>query len=252
MSSSHGKRRGGHAEGHVNHERWLLTYADLITLLVVFFIVMYSMSLTDVRKFQNVAGSLSKAFNNGVLTGTDGAGLTESGGKAVASMFLDAVEKKDFNAIVDTLGRVVRADNSDAAVDVTTSYDGIVISISGSTLFPSGRAELRPEGKTTLDAVIESISSIPNPIRIEGHTDDIAPTSSEYSSNFELSTARATSVLRYFLSRGVIAPNRLSVAGFGEFRPMVPNKDPQSRAKNRRADIVVLYGQAAAVSATAR
>ena len=233
------RRGGGHAE-HANHERWLLTYADLITLLVVFFIVMYSMSLTDQRKFIALSGSIAKAFNVGVLEG----GTTVLEGfdsLQLDSSFISQTQKSDYAVIKERLTTLVKNEGAEGTVELNTTQDGTVIRLAGSLLFPSGRAELRPESTKVLEGVAQMLRSYPNRFRIEGHTDDLPPTLAEYPTNLDLSVARSQAVNRFLVNTAKLPQDRISIAGYGEFKPLVPNADTQSRMKNRRADIVILY-----------
>ena len=127
-------------------------------------------------------------------------------------------------------------------VKVGFARDGLVISLSGNVLFDSGQADLRPDGLPILDEVAWRLASLKNELRIEGHTDNIPITTPLYSSNWELSAARATTVARYLAEHG-LAPKRLSAAGYGEYRPVASNDTREGRSQNRRVDIVVLAGQ---------
>jgi chemotaxis protein MotB len=244
------RRRSHHEEGHANHERWLITYADLITLLMVFFVVMYSMSRADTAKFARLAASLQRAFNVEVLKGhvptslhgRDGAlqatsaiqeALAQVGAPVLDSRLISTAD--ELRAALAQLPPPPRGGN----VQVGTNRDGVVISLSGNVLFDSGKAELRPEGQVLLDLLAQRLRQLPNDLRIEGHTDNIPIQSTLFPSNWELSSARATTVARYLAQQGV-APQRLIAAGYGEYRPAAPNDTREGRARNRRVDIVIL------------
>ncbi|HLI25959.1 MAG TPA: flagellar motor protein MotB [Chloroflexota bacterium] len=244
------RRRGHHEEGHANHERWLITYSDLITLLMVFFVVMYSMSRADTTKFARLAASLQRAFNVEVLKGNVPTSLHGQDGTLQATSALQEALASAGTTPLDT-GLISTADELRAVltrlpppprggnVQVGTTRDGVVISLSGNVLFDSGKAELRPEGQVLLDVLAQHLRLIPNDLRIEGHTDNIPIHSTLYPSNWELSSARATTVARYLAQHG-IAPQRLIAAGYGEYRPAAPNDTREGRARNRRVDIVIL------------
>jgi chemotaxis protein MotB len=118
-----------------------------------------------------------------------------------------------------------------------------VISLAGNLLFDSGKSDLKPRGMTLLDTLAERLRTMPNEIRVEGHTDNIPIATALYPSNWELSSARATTVGRYFAEHSDIAPIRLSAAGYGEFRPVALNDTREGRARNRRVDLVVMFPQ---------
>ncbi len=219
-------------EGHENLERWLLTYADLITLLLAFFIVMYSMSQVDAKKFGKMAEAL-----NGVLKGGEnlvksdydnsktGHGLLKLGSlnmiqKQIEERFKEAGKEKEMKAEV--------------------TERGLVVHIMESALFKEASANLESRAMATLDLIADKLSNLPNHVRIEGHTDDRPINTMQYPSNWELSSSRATAVVRYLISSGAVAPDRISALGYGEYRPVKPNTSIENRAQNRRVDIVVL------------
>jgi len=233
-------------------ERWLLTYADLITLLMVFFVVLYSISKTDVVKIAELRTSIQKAFGVELLAGNDplkmhGTESTKTPGSAIFGMsevptaaILENRLASTLEALQETLRQLPRPQQDRALVNVGAARDGYVISLAGNMMFDSGKADLRAEGLLLLDTLADGLRPLPNELRIEGHTDDIAITTLLYPSNWELSSARATNVARYLGERGSIAPARLIAAGYGENRPVAPNDTRDGRARNRRVDIVVL------------
>lgn len=214
-------------------DRWLLTYADMITLLLAFFIVMYSISQLDAKKFGKMAEAL-----NGVLRGGEsifdryrepqanqGHGLLKFGD---LRMIQRLVEEK-----FEKLGR-----SEDVITEITER--GLVVHIVESALFPPGNADLEPRAMEVLDLIAARIIGIPNHIRIEGHTDDRPIQTSRYPSNWELSSARATEVVRYFVENHNVEPDRISALGYSRYRPVKPNNSIENRAKNRRVDVVIL------------
>ncbi len=224
------KRRNGEDE---NVDRWLLTYADMITLLLAFFIVMYSISQLDAKKFGKMAEAL-----NGVLRGgpsifdkyiepqaSQGHGLLKFGN---LRMIQKLVEEK-----FEKLGR-----SEEVITEITER--GLVVHIVESALFPTGSAELQPRSMEVLDLIARRIVGIPNHIRIEGHTDDRPIQTARYPSNWELSSARATEVVRYFVDNHGVEPDRISALGYGSYRPVKPNNSIENRARNRRVDVVIL------------
>jgi chemotaxis protein MotB len=228
-------RRARHQEHeHENHERWLITYADLITLLLVFFVVMYSISRADLEKFQRVSSSLRAAFNLDVLEGSAPAQrLTpplEQDPRFTAYLGVRA----EMTALLTRLG----LDRDSVEVELT--YEGIVIHLSDTLLFPPGQAQLRPEAARVLDGVAAILAALPNQVRVEGHTDDVPPPAGAYPDNWELSVMRAVSAVRYLTDVSGLPPERLSAVGYGQYRPRADNSTLEGRRKNRRVDIVIV------------
>jgi chemotaxis protein MotB len=234
------KRRGGHGGGHSSSERWLLTYADMITLLLVFFIVLYSMASPEAHKFDELQKSLTSAFH--VTSGASTAILTGSvnpiqGGSAIIPE-MEALMKQQEKIEKD----IAQKNGQDAAKMVTTSLNqrGLVISLANSAFFAPGDAAILPQAQAVLATIAGDLAKNGRNIMIEGHTDNTPINTYRYPSNWELSTARATAVVRYLITQAGIQPRRLSAAGYGEYYPLVANTTPENRAKNRRVDIVIL------------
>ena len=232
-------RARGKKQAHASGERWLLTYADLITLLVAFFIIMYGMSATDAVKFQSLAGSMQKAFNVDILQGQDSQGLNNQGGPNIVPM--SEQEKQDFQFITKEINAFSESQSIGDELQVSANKEGVVISLSGNLLFNSGRTQLRLESRDTLNKVVDILTSIHNEVRIEGHTDNVPTNSTRYPTNWELSSERALTVVRYMIDFGGLEPKRFSAVGYGEFRPIANNGTPEGRARNRRVDILIIY-----------
>jgi chemotaxis protein MotB len=238
------KRRGVELP-HENAERWLLTYADMITLLMVLFVVMYAISNTDVRKFTLLAQSFSSAFNTDVFQGTDTVTISVGEATAPKTAQIDAasgIVSSDYRSVNATVRDYAISQGLAGDVSVDRVAEGIAIRISDTLLFPSGRARLDASSQKVLAKIEGIVAPLPNSLRIEGHTDDLPPTGPFYQDNWELSTARALAVLNALRDLG-IAPERLAAAGYSGYRPIVPNSDDASRARNRRVDILILYTQ---------
>jgi chemotaxis protein MotB len=238
---AHGKRHKKHEE-HVNHERWLISYADFITLLMVFFVVMYSMSSADSEKFRKISQSLSKAFNVDVMQGSPDAGLMDGISKPEAPIddMIQDSEVPQVARLRSKIESIVDGGSQNPDVSVGRDKEGIVIRLSGSYLFDSGRAELKPNSLAVLDAIATELKMLDNDIRIDGHTDSTPIDSPRYPTNWELSVARALSVTRYLTETDGLRAGRMIAAGFGEFRPMASNDTREGRAQNRRVEIHVL------------
>jgi chemotaxis protein MotB len=247
------RRHKGHEGGHENAERWLLTYADLITLLMVFFVVLYSMSSSDATKFKKISAALSQAFNIDVLQGQSASGISD-GGQQLAPPIDDLIQDTEVPQVTRLKNKIESViDGTSQSPDVSVGVDkeGVLIRLSGSYLFDSGRAELKPNSLGVLDAIASELRLAPNDIRVDGHTDSTPIESPRYPTNWELSAARALAVTRYLSENDGIRADRLMAAGFGEFRPIAANETREGRAANRRVEIHLLSSQAPASAAAA-
>lgn len=238
------RRRRAHVEGpHENEERWLLTYSDLITLLFVLFVVMYAISTTDVRKFVALAQSVSAAFNADVMSGQQAISISDGQDMSVTqdqSQTGTSPVQSDLQSIKAALEDYAIGQGLGGEVEVGMAPQGIVIRLNDALLFTSGRAHLDDHAMKLVKQVMDIVKPLPNPIRIEGNTDDQQPDGVLYVNNWDLSTARALAVLEAMVDMGM-DPSRLSALGNAQYNPLVPNTDDASRARNRRVDIVVIY-----------
>lgn len=233
-------RRAKEPEKAPNHERWLITYADLITLLMVFFIIMYTISNVNAKKFAQLSSSLS-----GALAGeSSGYFIGEAPGPAIvpgqaagggAGKELEEMEKAQ-----KEIEEYIQGKGLDGRVVVTYEERGLVVSLKETMFFPIGSAEINPKAKETLQVIGQALIKMPNNIRIEGHTCNLPIKTANFPSNWELSTQRATNVVRYLIDQVGFDPKRLSATGYGEYRPLSPNTSEANRTMNRRVDIVVL------------
>ncbi len=223
-----------------NAERWLLTYADLITLLLAFFLLLFATSSQDLEKFKLLAGGLRDAFGgagSGVLGG-GGNGILPGGGSILPES--GATSPPEFNSIREDLNSFAGDNGLSARIAVRTVDGETVISLSDNLLFNSAEAKLRPESLPVLDRVAADLRGLPNEFRVEGHSDNIPLSTDAFASNWELSAARATEVLRYLIERGGIEPKRIHASAYADTRPIAENTTPAGRAQNRRADIVIV------------
>ncbi|MFZ5861406.1 MAG: flagellar motor protein MotB [Nitrospirota bacterium] len=216
-----------------NHERWLISYADFITLLFAFFVVMYSTSSVNAGKLRAVADAMNSAFNPFVTLSATNIRLMES---RIGTEMFD-VDMKRYFKIQETV-RLIDAGKSN--ITVAKDSRGLVIRISDTLVFEPGRADILPQNSELLDRVAALLAEIPNQIIVEGHTDNVPIRTPQFPSNWELAVARATTIVRYFVEHRTIDPQRIAIGGYGEFRPIAWNDTPEGRAKNRRVDIVVL------------
>ncbi|MCL6612872.1 MAG: OmpA family protein [Peptococcaceae bacterium] len=233
-----------------NHERWLITYSDMITLLLIFFIVMYTLSRIDVQKFQYLSASLAKALGaGGMVLDSPGPSVVPGIAGSVPQSAMESGENQQLENVKRDLEKYIRESNLNAKVTVTSEERGVVLSFQGEVLFRLGSAELTPRAREIISRVGPLLEKMPNYIRVEGHTDDLPIVSGIYPSNWELSAARANSVLRELIRNFNIHPHRLSAVAYGEYRPIVPNDSDDHRQMNRRVNIVILYSKFAVTEA---
>ncbi|HHY81546.1 MAG TPA: OmpA family protein [Clostridiales bacterium] len=234
---------------------WLTTYSDLVTLLLTFFVLLYTFSSIDAAKFKQLAVSLQMA-----LTGRAGESIFDGSPQPIGDLLDDVVTipeatkkpvkdeasedgleilDKEIEKIYQIVKGFVEEEELEADVRLRVDRRGVIIDISDNILFDPGEAELKPESKLLLDKLTKLITAFDNNIIVEGHTDNVPIKRSKFATNWELSVNRATTVVRYFAEEKNIAPNRLSAAGYGEYRPIVPNDTPENRALNRRVNILI-------------
>ncbi|MDZ7729039.1 MAG: OmpA family protein [Dehalococcoidia bacterium] len=220
-----------------NHERWIVSYADMLTLLFALFVVLYTMGDPNPQKLEQVRTSLDRAFQIGVLTSSDGASpIFEGGGGLTPS--INEIRENDIADIAETL-KPFSGLGSDG-VQVRSDGQSITVSLADNMLFASGSAALEPDSREVLDEVATLLGAMPNNVRVEGHTDNVPVNHPDYPTNWELSSARANTVVRFLVDEGGIEADRLSAAAFADTQPLASNDTPEGRALNRRADIVIL------------
>ena len=217
--------------------RWMTTFSDLMSLLLTFFILIVSFSSIELIKFQKAMGSLQGAL--GILPQQQSVIFQ----KEPIIPQLAEHQRRRVQKVAGEFRKMIKKKGLDQQVKLETTDRGVVIRINSPILFDLGKARLKPQAFPILDKIVDLTKDWPNSIQIEGHTDDLPIHTAQFPSNWDLSTARAMSVLRYFLHTGLISPQRLSAAGYGEYHPLVPNSSPANRAKNRRVEIYVQYDQ---------
>jgi len=265
------RRKRGGGDHHGADERWLLTYADMITLLMVLFIVLFAISVVDKKKFAELADGLSRNFGatnkvlpagSGVLDGgktsnNDQGQLTNNPAQPLSP--IDQVElSKQLQQEVDKqnllkqeqttlagaqqqIEAALKAKGLQNSASFKLTSRGLVVSIvTDQVLFDTGKADLKPVGQEVLDAVAPAVRKLPNDISIEGHTDNVPIYGGPFASNWELSAVRATTVLRYLVAAQGLDPSRMSATGYADTKPVVPNDTPAHQAQNRRVELVVL------------
>jgi chemotaxis protein MotB len=221
---------------HVQHDRWLVSYADFITLLFAFFVVLYASSRADERKQTQIAHSIQSAFQAlGIFPSTPPVNVVLGDDLAPSPSV-----QQDLERLQAHLATVLSAQVSQHIVALKLGRDGLVISLRESGFYDSGSALPHRQSKAALDQIAATISATPYDIRIEGHTDNVPIHTAQFASNWELSTARASELAKIFIVDYHFAPERLSAAGFAEYHPVAPNDTPEGRSQNRRIDIIVL------------
>ena len=253
-------RRRRHEE-HENHERWLVSYADFITLLFAFFVVMYSISSVNDGKYRVLSNTLTEAFvapvrsSDPIQVGEELRSLTPQMGEPVvpaqnppASIPSDTLsEEMNGTSIVDIrtldsveneLSQALLEYVNQGLVNVTRTDRGVEVEMKSSMLFESGSARLSREALKALRNVILIVKPLPNMINVEGHTDNVPISTISFPSNWELSAVRATTVLRFFIDQG-IDPERMTATGYADYLPLVENNSAENRARNRRVEFVL-------------
>lgn len=237
-SLTHGSGAGRRAP---SHERWLVSYADFMTLLFAFFATMYAISSVDAMKLSKVAHALQVAFDDSSRGRSiaSGQGLMPERGSRLIAGVDNGIEAKAI--VTRDLDAEIRSKQLDVAVDKR----GLVLSIPEAGLFAPGSDDVSAVARALITRVADTLAPLPNQVRVEGHTDDVPIHTVRFRSNWDLSASRAARVIEVFIERGGIDPHRLSAAGYAEFKPRVLNMTPASRAQNRRVDVVILNENAA-------
>jgi chemotaxis protein MotB len=251
-------RKHKHAE-HVNHERWLISYADFITLLFAFFVVMFASSQTDKSKAQQISSAVKQALEKGGVpaavheilggtvdnTGKGNAMMKGPGGsqKQIAKK-LDIPESKvavtELLPSMQFLTQALADEIKAGKIEVRLDPRGLVVSLRQAAFFPSGGDEVAASGFASIEKIAKTIGELPNPVRLEGHTDSIPIHNERFRSNWELSAARSIAMLELLSGKYGIPKDRFSVAGYAETKPTDSNDSAEGRAHNRRVDIVIL------------
>lgn len=236
------RRRRKTANGAVHHDRWLVSYADFVTLLFAFFVVMYALAATNEIKYQAASQSLESAFlekKRQVIILEEA--LSERVDR-VSPIQLDeewVADSRQLQQASEQLTQLLKEQISDNLVTVNKGKSWIELQMNSELLFLSGSAELAAESLPVLKKIAEVLKPLPNQINIEGHTDNLPIGTSKFPSNWELSSARATTVVRDLIKNG-IGPPRLSAIGYGEFHPVADNRTEEGRFKNRRVGVLII------------
>ena len=216
----------------------MVSYADFVTLLFAFFTTLYAISRVDADKLKSVTSSMHQAFESTNSIGSRAGQPVARRSRQPGSAAQAHGDPNDVEVRARLMERLA-SEMKDGRVSLDVDSRGIVISMLDSGSFGAGSAELTAEARDVLSSVSQTVADLDTQVRVEGHTDDVPIHTSRYASNWELSTARATSVVAYLIGTGLPA-SRLSASGYGEFHPRVPNDSVENRTRNRRVDLVIL------------
>ena len=220
-------RRRGRDDGRDNHDRWVVPYADFITLMFAFFTVMYSISHVDAARLSEFVGSTREAFG--------------PRGDAPKPIIEEIVPIAPVNEqIRQDAARIIDMAGASGLVSVRSDERGLALSLGEQVLFELGQAQVKPSSAVAMGAVASILRGAGCMAIVEGHTDSLPISNKQFASNWELSSARATSVLTQLVGEYGVPPNRVSAAGYAEFKPIASNATPEGRMRNRRVDIVLL------------
>ncbi|MCY6959609.1 OmpA family protein [Clostridium brassicae] len=239
------RRNKNQQEEPKENNDWLATYADTITLLMTFFVLLYAFSMVDQTKFQQIAASM-----NSVLTGNNATSILEmntSGDVPVTGSPVDMGPKQTGNtekeSMYNKIKSFVDSNKLKDTIEIRKDSRGVVMELKDNVLFDTAEADIKESSKPILDKINSLLATLPNEIIVEGHTDNVPIRNYKYASNWELSTQRAVNVLKYFVEVKGQNPKRFQAAGYGEYRPIAQNNNDTNRAKNRRVNILITAGE---------
>lgn len=236
---------------HVNHERWLVSYADFITLLFAFFVVLFASSQSDKKKQIQISAAMQSAFKplgifephskTPTLTDVNTAAIKAPPAALtlpLSSVGAESPEETEKHLSQWLQAKIAAGLIAPGSVTMRVTAEGLVISLHEAGFFPSGSAEVRDASLPMLMSLAATLPS--GPLRVEGHTDNVPIHTAQFATNWELSTARASAIARFLLEHGSIDPASLSAAGYAEFHPVADNATELGRAQNRRVDVILL------------
>lgn len=218
-------------DDEIRTDGWMDTFADTMTLLLTFFILLYSISAVDSEKLKKLSEALQYS-----LTGDSSIEEVQS----IDDLKVELEKGTKYEDLAAKLNEIIEKNSLTDEIKIREEERGIVLQVDESILFDSGKAEIKDSSIHVLDTIAKIIQETDNEIVAEGNTDNVPINSATYRSNWELSTERALSIVRYLIENKNINPNRISLKGYGEFNPIVPNDTPENKAKNRRVDILVV------------
>ncbi|MGL5693371.1 MAG: OmpA/MotB family protein [Peptostreptococcaceae bacterium] len=227
-------RRRKIEEEEIDSNSWLATYSDTITLLLTFFILLYSFSETNNEKLVEISNALQSQ-----LVGTP-ISTNDSTSHLTGTIAPPPNEKTDYENLVEKVNDILNSNGLEDVVGVREEEKGVVLQLSESILFDSAKADLKKDSLKILDVICTILPQLENEIMIQGHTDNVPINSDKYPSNWELSTTRAVNVLKYFIDEKGFDPTRFSATGYGEYSPLVENTNIENKSINRRVDILIV------------
>lgn len=249
-------------EEHENLERWLVSYADFITLLFAFFTTLYAISTVDAKKMGRLVLSMQAAFDPTGFASSQSSRVSVTGGGGSASVstsFIQSLMNKSqpkpaggsgdrpegggdgdqLARIKEDISNLILDDSMKDKIQIVIKSRGVVVSLAEAGFFDSGEYRVRRESLKILDKIAAYLRKLPNSIRVTGHSDDRKIRTKRFPSNWELSTARAAGIVTYLVQTHKFNPRKLAAAGYGEHRPVASNDTPEGRARNRRVDIII-------------
>ena len=230
-------QRNSSLEEEESSGSWALSYGDMMTLLLAFFVLIVSFSTVELIKFRKAMGSLRGAL--GVLMEQEGDAVVNEGQSMFERPLLD---KEILMKALSELEAQVFMLNAGEGMEIEVREEGVNFRLKEELVFDPGASELKPSVLRILDGIGKIIRQFSCEVRVEGHTDNLPIHTERFPSNWELSAVRAVSVVRYFTDKIKISPDRLVAVGCGEYRPLVPNDTPENRRKNRRVEIFLNWG----------
>jgi chemotaxis protein MotB len=228
-------------EEHPNHERWLLSYSDFMTLLMILFVVLFAMSNVDKAKFKQLSDSLRVSMGGGksIVAKEDGVPITVDT-KPIENDLTEKAEQAKMEDLKRQVDNYLEKNGMKADVSTQVDERGLVVSLNDTLFFDTGRAEVKPESQKKLIEIAKILNQLNNYMRVEGHTDNVPIKNDQFSSNWQLSCARASNVTELLINSANIPPQKLSAVGYGEYRPIADNSTEDGKAKNRRVNIIIV------------
>ena len=237
-------------DDHVNMERWLISYADFVTLMFVLFIILFAFSQIDIEKYKSLASSLKNEFappaqeltsGGSSILQYPGQGESQDMSKSEEEpKTAEQIEEESMARIAEVITAYAKEKGIENFISLRFSDDGLHLSITGTVLFDDASAKLTPQAKEFIMVIFGNLKDLPNHILIEGHTDKRPIKTAEFPTNWELSSARSINVIRYLIEEYKFDPQRLSSAAYSEYRPVAPNDSIENMSKNRRVEIIIL------------
>jgi chemotaxis protein MotB len=228
-------------DDHAGHERWMVSYADFITLLFALFATLYALSTVDAMKLSSLVDSMKQAFDSrAVGVSANGRGILSGGQRPDLAMVTGPGGQVGLAALQKRIEQQLGSELAEIGIEMELDPRGLVISVREAGSFQVGSADLSPPAQSLLAHLGSILVGIDNNLLVEGHTDDVPIHTARFASNWELSTTRATNVIAFLVEHAHLSPSHVSAAGYAEYHPRVPNSSEANRARNRRVDLVIL------------